>query len=149
MEDIQRGPRHGQKPAAAEARKRSTKMFEAVPQPEAEDSRLPKMLSAQVLDGATKEPESWALANEFGNAQLQALVKEFLKQVKNMLFLDVVENVLTYYLRFEALLADRPGPSSGFPQQLHQKAADQDAPGAGLEADRTTTRPSWACWTSC
>jgi hypothetical protein len=107
VEDIQNEVHALVKVAAAEARKRSTKMFEAVPQPEAEDSRLPKMLSAQVLDGATKEPESWALANEFGgNAQLQALVKEFLKQVKNMLFLDVVENVLTYYLRFEASLID-------------------------------------------
>lgn len=95
--------------SAAEARKKSAKLFEpAKPDAQpADQQRIPKMQSTVVLGGGPSDPDSWALANEFnGNAQLQGLVKGFLKQVKNMLFLDVVDNVLTYYLRFEASLVE-------------------------------------------
>jgi hypothetical protein len=112
VEELQNEIYNAVRASAAEARKNSTKNFQPVAKAGAEgadsdESKIPKVNSAQVLVGGPADPNSWTLENEFGgNAQLQALVKDFLKQVKNMLFLDVVENVLTYYLRFEASLIE-------------------------------------------
>jgi hypothetical protein len=93
------------KSLAAEVQKQSAKVFVPVAREGDDPSpQVPKVSSSHVL--ANGSP-AWSLEHEFnGNAKLQGLVTEFLKQVKNMLFLDVIENVLTYYLRFEASLVE-------------------------------------------
>lgn len=68
----------------------------------------PGKLHSELVVGYSRPSniECVCLAEFNTNPVLRDLVKSFLKQIKNMLFLDVVDNVLTYYLRFEKSLID-------------------------------------------
>ena len=89
-------------------RKNADNHFSQSPQqPEESEREYNRLESHVVLKNPEKDSNDLILETEFqDNVQLQKLVADFLKQIKNMLFLDVIENVLTYYLRFEKALID-------------------------------------------
>jgi hypothetical protein len=75
--------------------------------PDHPEPTRPKLTSEQLLNSPDVGSDDRVLRDEFGgNNQLQQLVSDFLKHIKNLLFLDILENVLTYYLRFEQTLTE-------------------------------------------
>jgi hypothetical protein len=73
-----------------------------------EEREVRKVDSEQVLLKSTQARHDCLCGQEYReNLEIAELIEKFLKQIKNMLFLDVTENVEAYYVRFEATLKEK------------------------------------------
>lgn len=73
-----------------------------------DEKEVRKINSEQVLLKSTQARHDCLCGQEYKeNLEIAELIEQFLKQIKNMLFLDVTENVEAYYVRFEATLKEK------------------------------------------
>ena len=73
-----------------------------------DEKEVRKVNSEQILLKSTQSRRDCLCGQEFKeNIEIAELIEQFLKQIKNMLFLDVTENVEAYYVRFEATLKQK------------------------------------------